>query len=334
MRELRKDPITREWAIIAPDADPVPAFAQVLRPPQIAAPSEPCPFCPGREAACGPELLAYSSRSGWRVRVVANTAPALTAPGDPDRRDHLLYEAMQAVGVHEIVIETPRHDVSLADLEAAQVEEVLWAYRERAQALQRLDWARYVSICRHHGDGAHPHSRIVATPVVPQGAWDHVRGLRQYYDYRGRCALCHIIEQECQARERVVHENRACVTLAPYASRHPFELWLLPRRHAPGIGQVEPTDMRHLAAALKDALLRLKEALSDPPYHYHLLMAPCNLDEVEHVHWSIAITPRLALPGALELGCGMFVNPVPPEEAARSLRAALKPTLEVAAARR
>jgi UDPglucose--hexose-1-phosphate uridylyltransferase len=158
--------------------------------------------------------------------------------------------------------------------------------------------------------------------------------MREYYDYRGRCAVCQIIEAETQARERVVFENRGCVVLAPYASRRPFELWLLPKRHAPGIAEVETAEMRHLAAGLKDALLRLKAGLGDPPYHYHALMAPCHFEHVEHVHWSIAITPRLAIPGALELGCGLAVNSVPPEDAAGLLRDAVAPILETASGRR
>jgi UDPglucose--hexose-1-phosphate uridylyltransferase len=381
MPELRKDPITREWVVIAPEeagrvleftaalpGSPRPqwgAGAAVRRAP-LTAPSQPCPFCPGHEDLSGPELLAYRPPStgpdtpGWRVRVVPGRSAGVGNGGDPSlrsgqalgRHDYLpvrptlkgrshgpegLYDTMQAVGAQEIVVETPRHEASLADLEVAQVEDVLWVIRERAEVLGGPDWVRYVSVSRNHGleaAPAHPRSQLLAAPVVPQGAWDYARGLREYYDYRGRCAICHIIEGEAGARERVVYQNRAWVTLAPYASGRPFELWLLPRRHAPGIGQVEALEMRHLAAALRDALLRLKVALDDPPYHCQWLMAPRHLEGMDHVHWSIAITPHLIVSGAQELGGELRLNPVPPEETARLLRDAIAPTLEVAAGRR
>jgi UDPglucose--hexose-1-phosphate uridylyltransferase len=395
MPELRKDPITREWVVIASgEAGRVLEFTAAVRRAPLTAPSQPCPFCPGHEDLSGPELLAYRPPStgpdtpGWRVRVVPGRSagvgnggpsghPALQDPevlqdrreggprdhpkgGDPSlrsgqalgRHDYLpvrptlkgrshgpegLYDTMQAVGAQEIVVETPRHEASLADLEVAQVEDVLWVIRERAEVLGGPDWVRYVSVSRNHGleaAPAHPRSQLLAAPVVPQGAWDYARGLREYYDYRGRCAICHIIEGEAGARERVVYQNRAWVTLAPYASGRPFELWLLPRRHAPGIGQVEALEMRHLAAALRDALLRLKVALDDPPYHCQWLMAPRHLEGMDHVHWSIAITPHLIVSGAQELGGELRLNPVPPEETARLLRDAIAPTLEVAAGRR
>ena len=346
MSQLRKDPITREWVVIASeDVGKALEFAAARAPAPTAPPQQPCPFCPGQEAVAGPEVLAYRPVStepdapGWRVRVVAGSSPVLACDGGLQRRDELLYDTMRAVGAHEIVIETPRHEASLADLEATDLAEVLWACRERTEALARPEWVRYVSVFRNHlletgPEAAHPHSRVVALPVVPQAVWDHARGLREYYDYRGRCAVCHIIEQEVRAGERVVHQNRACVTVAPYASRRPFELWLLPRRHAPGLGWVEAAEMRHLAAAFKDALQRLKASLGDPPYHCHVVAAPCHVDDMEHVHWSIAITPRLPLPGAQQLDCGLSVNPVPPEQAAGLLRDAVAPTLEVGAGRR
>ena len=328
MPELRKDPIVGRWVVIATERVRRPAdFARL----HVARRGGPCAFCPGHESETPPEVLAYRDAAGppdapgWRVRVVPNKFPALRVEGDLERRGEGIYDLMNGIGAHEVVVESPDHESDLARLPVSAVVEVLRAYRDRISDLKRDDRLRSVLVFRNRGTEAgatleHPHSQLVATPVVPLAVADELHHSRAYHDYRERCLFCNILRQEIEARARIVLETERTVAFVPFAARLPFETWLLPRRHAAAFEQSGDDELHDMAGALRAVLARLDHALGEPPYNLVLHSAPFGVGESPSYHWHLEILPRLTGLAAFELGGGFYVNPVPPEDAGRLLR--------------
>ena len=232
---------------------------------------------------------------------------------------------MNGIGAHEVIIESPEHDRELGRLPVAAVEEVLRAYRDRIADLKRDDRFRAVLVFRNRGVEAgatleHPHSQLVATPVVPLVVADELHHSRAYHDYRERCLFCDILRQETEDGTRIVVESERAVAFVPFAARLPFETWVLPRRHTAAFEQSRDDDLRDVAATLRTVLGKLDRSLADPPYNLVLHSAPFGVGESPSYHWHFEILPRLSGLAAFELGGGFYVNPVPPEDAGRVLR--------------
>ena len=329
MPELRKDLITREWVVITTERSKRPAdFAHKEEAALVRTRDHSfCPFCPGHESAAPEELLAYRPPGGaftdWQLRVIPSKFPALDhCNGATLEEQRGIYERMHGVGAHEVIIETPEHGKSLARLDAEQVELVLRAYRERYIALREDPRLQYILIFRNHGKVAgasieHGHSQIIATPAIPKLAWDKIHGVQQYEEYTGRCVYCDILKAELREGERLVCTNDSFVSFAPYASRYPFETWIVPRERNAHFTAITEQQMHDLAAVLKETLLCLDLCLDDPPYNFMLLTT----DFSENFHWHLEIIPRLTIAAGFELGTGIYINVVPPEDAAAHLRA-------------
>jgi UDPglucose--hexose-1-phosphate uridylyltransferase len=327
MPELRKDPIVGRWVIIATERGKRPMLSERLVRPDD---DEPCPFCPGNEGLTPPEILAYrdggpANGGGWRVRVVPNKFPALRVEGDLDKTGEGLYDRMNGVGAHEVIIETPRHDRQLAELEPGHVAEVLAAWVARMQDLKRDVRLKYLLVFKNHGVRAgatlaHSHSQIIATPIVPKAINEEMTGARQYFEYKERCVFCDIVKQELDDRRRLVAENPSFIAIVPFAPRFPFETWVLPRRHRASFEDTPAADLGDLAAILRETLLRTARAIDDPPYNLVVHTAPCDRSQAEHYHWHIEIMPRITRVAGFERGTGFYINPTPPEEAARFLK--------------
>jgi UDPglucose--hexose-1-phosphate uridylyltransferase len=265
---------------------------------------------------------------GWKVRVVPNKFPALQIEGALDRRGEGLYDKMNGVGAHEVVIEAPQHDVDLCDLPVEHVVEVLKAYRERIVDLHRDRRFRYVLIFKNHGAGAgatleHTHTQLIATPIIPKTLMEELDGSRRYFELKERCVFCDIIQQETGENNgrRVVSMSERFLVVEPYAPRFPFETWILPRQHDasfPVLTDIE--ELRDLAVTLKDTLQRLNRALDRPPFNFVIHTAPVSDGEVEYYHWHLEITPTLTRVAGFEIGSGFHINPTPPEDAAQYLR--------------
>ncbi|MFH0810365.1 MAG: galactose-1-phosphate uridylyltransferase [Pseudomonadota bacterium] len=336
MPELRKDIVTREWVILAKERAKRPKDFKRNTASQAVVPAfDPaCPFCPGNEALTPAEVMAYRGHgsapnsSGWRVRVTPNKFAALDRTAETSRQEYYIYDHMQAAGAHEVVIETPLHNVSPAYMDARDLEHVLWAYIDRYNDLKQDPRIKYILIFRNHGELAgcslaHPHSQIVATPIIPQKMFNKVRGLAQYREYREKCAYCDILNTELERQERLVSQNGSFVVLCPFASRSPFETWIVPRAHTASFADMNRFDVMELAEALKDTLLRLDRCLDNPPYNYQLITAPIDGGRYDDFHWYLEIIPRLTTPAGLEMGTSIYINVTPPEDAARFLREAL-----------
>jgi len=327
MPELRKDPIIGRWVIISTERGKRPMITESLARPDG---DGVCPFCPGNEDLTPPEILAYrgggaANGPGWRVRVVPNKFPALRVEGELDKNGEGLYDKMNGVGAHEVIIETPRHDLQLADLDPAQIAEVLAACVSRMQDLKKDIRLKYLMVFKNQGVRAgatleHSHSQIIATPIVPKAINEEMTGARQYFDYKERCVFCDIVKQELDDRRRLVAENGAFISIVPFAARFPFETWILPRTHRASFEDTPQPDLAALAAILKETLVRTARSVNDPPYNFVVHTAPCDKPLAEYYHWHIEIMPRITRVAGFERGTGFYINPTPPEEAARFMK--------------
>jgi len=331
MPELRKDPVVGRWVIISTERSRRPTNFEPAPPLKA---TKYCPFEPGQEDKTPPEVYAWGrpdgppNSPGWKVRVVPNKFPALQIEGTLDRRGEGLYDKMNGVGAHEVVIETPDHSVDFADLPAEHMAQVLVAYRERMVDLHRDRRFRYVLIFKNHGANAgatleHTHTQLIATPIIPRILQEELDGSRRYFELKERCVFCDIVAQETAENNgrRVVAGNERFVALAPFAPRFPFETWILPRRHDAAYQAVEDDgEQLDLARLLKDVLMRLNLALDRPPFNFVIHTAPVSDGDLEHYHWHIEIMPKLTRVAGFEIGSGFYINPTPPEDAAQFLR--------------
>ena len=328
MPELRKDPVTSRWVIISTERGKRPTDF----PPEPERPKRAfCPFCPGNEDRTPPEVLAYRGGGGgpngpgWSLRVVPNKFPALRIEGDLNRQGDGIYDKMQGLGAHEVIIEAPGHKDTLADLPEARVEDLLWAFRDRILDLKKDQRFRYILIFKNHGEAAgasleHAHSQLIATPIIPIMVAEELAGSAQYYGLKERCVWCDILRQERRARHRVITEMDGFIALAPFAPRFPFETWILPARHRSAFEESGVEELRGLAAILGDFLRRMSRVLHDPPFNFMLHTAPLYEPLLDHFHWHLEIIPKLSQVAGFEWGSGFFINPVSPEAAADALR--------------
>jgi UDPglucose--hexose-1-phosphate uridylyltransferase len=328
MSELRKDPVTGRWVIISTERGRRPSDFFVEK---TKSQGGFCPLCPGNEDKTPPEILAFRQEGsppngpGWRLRVVPNKFPALRVEGELNREGVGLYDKMSGIGAHEVIIETPRHGETLSVLPANELEEVLWAYRARMMDLRKDVRLRYAMIFRNHGEAAgatleHPHSQLIALPIVPHLVVEEMSGAKDYYSYKERCIFCDIIRQEIQQGERVILENAEFLVISPFASFSPFESWILPKRHNSFFEESHVHEIQSLGAIFSETLRRLEKALNFPPYNFTLHTTPFNERNLEYYHWHFEILPKLTKFAGFEWGSGFFINPTPPEEAAKFLR--------------
>ncbi|HET8723440.1 MAG TPA: galactose-1-phosphate uridylyltransferase [Anaeromyxobacteraceae bacterium] len=327
MPELRRDPIVGRWVIIATE--------RARRPNHFRRAEEPpgglCPFCPGHEDKTPPEVWVSGrppgppNAAGWKVRVVPNRYPALMIEGGLDREAAGIYDKMNGVGAHEVVIETPDHSRELSDLGDAEITEVLFAFKARMLDLRNDQRFRYILLFKNHGSAAgatleHSHSQLIALPVTPRQVADEIEGARRHFEHRERCIFCDIVGQERKDRSRLVLENEEFVVFEPWAPRSPFETWIVPRRHESNF-EAEPKErLAYAAQALRSTLTRLMTGLGRPAYNFIIHTNPLRDPSSASYHWHIEVVPALTQVAGFEWGSGFHINPVPPEEAAEFLR--------------
>jgi UDPglucose--hexose-1-phosphate uridylyltransferase len=329
MSELRKDPVTGRWVIISTERRKRPTDFR-LESVEIA-PDGSCPFDEGHEEMTPPELLVYGRNGsapntpGWSLRVVPNQFPVLRVEGALDRRGEGLFDKMNGIGAHEVIIESPRHEDTLASMDERAVEQVLAAAAARVQDLKRDRRFRYVIIFKNHGAAAgasleHSHTQLIALPIVPREVRDEVDGSRLHYETKERCVFCDILRQETTDGQRIIAENADFAALAPYAPRFPFETWILPKRHQALFEEAPRQEYASLARLLGDILRRMNKALRMPPYNLLIHTAPVVEPAGEYYHWHVEIIPKLTKVAGFEWATGFYLNPTSPEEAAQVLR--------------
>jgi len=326
MPELRKDPILKRWVIISTDKVKEPQdFNNIKEAPR----SVFCPFCPGNEEKTDNEIIAYRdtppNTPGWSLRVIPNKFPVLQVEGKIEHRGKGMYDLKNGVGAHEVVIEMPAHDVNTSSLPVENIENVIKAYHDRISDLKMDSRFEYVVIFKNHGIAAgssveHSHSQIVALPVVPKKIHEELEGAKAYYTFKERCVYCDIIDEETDSGLRIISDNKYFLVFAPYASRFPFETWIIPKAHNSRFEHITPEEIKSLASTLKNTLLRIDMTLDNPAYSYAIHTCPFKEGDDRVYHWHIKIMPKLTKVSAFEWGTGFYINPTPPENAARILR--------------
>jgi len=329
MPELRKDPVIGRWVIIATERRKRPSDFMVKEEVCVLDTST-CPFCEGNEEKTPPEILAYRDGTrpdspGWSLRVIPNKFPALAIEGDLDRMGEGMFDKMNGVGAHEVIIETSRHDCGLDVMEEREVANLFYACRERIIDLKQDKRLQYVLVFKNKGRDAgasleHTHSQLIALPIVPKRVNEELRGAREYWRFKERCVFCDIIRQEGRDGVRVVAENSDFILISPYAPKSPFETWVLPREHQSCFEMIKDEQVPALAEIVHLLMKKMAKLLGDPPYNFMLHSAPLHKDP-EHYHWHIEIMPKLTQVAGFEWGSGFYINPTPPEDAAEELRA-------------
>jgi UDPglucose--hexose-1-phosphate uridylyltransferase len=332
MSELRRDITTGEWVIIATERGRRPeGFSK----PELreSSPRAGCPFCPGHESQTPGETYAVRSEGDadgpdWLLRVVPNKF-AVVSPESPFDQKHVAgpFPWASGFGYHEVVIESPRHDADLTSMDPGEIHRVLEAYLARAGALRRRPHVRFNLIFRNHGEQAgtslpHPHSQIVALPLVPSGVRDRLESAARYFGATGRSAYADIFKAESNAGERMIVESNHFVAFEPFASRLPFETWIVPTRHRAAFVDIDSDELLDLARVLGQTLRSLRVVLGDFNYNYVIHSVPCGEERRADFCWHIQILPRLTNAAGFELGTGMEINITLPEDAAARLRAA------------
>ena len=329
MPELRKDPIIDRWVIISTERGKRPVFLTEEALPQRVGM---CPLCQGNENMTPPEVYAIrpgSSRpnsQNWLLRVVPNKFPALRIEGGLNKEGVGLYDKMNGIGAHEVIIETPSHGQTMSNMSVEEIQQVFVAYRERTLDLSKDKRFKYIMVFKNHGSIAgasldHSHSQLIALPIVPKRVSEEISGGLEYFKYKDRCIFCDIIAQEKEDKVRIVMENEEFIALSPYAARFPFEVWILPKKHEPYFVMHDKEDNYYAICEILSAILKkYDKVLNSPPYNHIIHTTPYGNGDMPHYHWHMEIIPRLTKTAGFEWGTGFYINPTPPEEATAYLK--------------
>ncbi|MFP4026585.1 MAG: galactose-1-phosphate uridylyltransferase [Candidatus Brocadiia bacterium] len=328
MPQLRRDPVGGRWVIVAGD--------RAARPRDFPAPRREikggfCPFCEGNEDSTPDEVYAVrndvskANGPGWQVRVVPNKYPALRSDGVREEGAMGVYNTMTGIGQHEVFIESPGHVTSFSELTPDIAVQVVRTYQQRMRAMKQDGRMVYALIFKNVGESAgasleHLHSQMICTPVVPKRVGEEMDRCDEYYRFQDECLICRIIQQERSGEERVVIDGEMFVTITPYASRFPFEMWIVPKHHESHYEKEDPDSIEDFGRILHETVRRLDAVLDNPPYNYVLHSAPFTVQELDHFHWHLEVIPRLTHVAGFEWGTGFYINPVMPRQAAGCLR--------------
>ncbi len=342
--ELRKDYLLNRWVVIATERSRRPT--DFAKPKTETAQTPVCPMCVGNENMTPPAVMLYLKEKdgvnvaqdplvgerpkNWLVRVIPNLYPAFGPPKQPrDETEILISDCFgYAVGAHEVIVESPNHDEDPADAELPQLELVINAYIDRLKALTAKPYVKYVSIFRNYGKEAgaslsHAHSQVIATPIVPDTVQEELDASKTFYEKEGKCVFCSLIEQESRG-PRLIYEDSDFFVFTPYASTNAMEFWIVPKKHAANIVDLDAGEVAAFAKTLKLSLKALKDVVNDPPYNYGFHLA-LNKEAQDYYHWHLEVYPKLGIWAGFELSTGIYINTVTPETAAESLRKAMNP---------
>jgi UDPglucose--hexose-1-phosphate uridylyltransferase len=326
--QLRKDPVLKQWVIISPERGKRPSdFKKVDQ--KIDDPKN-CPFCEGNEHLTPGETLSFrtagtaANSKGWWVRIVPDSTPILSPEGDSGREGIGMFDAMNSIGIHEVVVESPDHYTALQDATSNQVREVIWAYKQRLLEIKKNPRFKHFMVVKNSGKGvsnfSHSHSHIVATPIIPKRIEEELEGAREYFHYHDRCLFCDIVKQESKEGARVVYEDSQFIVFCPFAARFPFEMEITPKIHLPFFELITNDMVSNLAKALQTAIKKMQTLLPGQPFNFVLHTSPCSDSYKDFYHWHIEIIPKLTKVAGFEWGSGFYINPTPPEDAAEMLR--------------
>jgi UDPglucose--hexose-1-phosphate uridylyltransferase len=327
MPELRQNISTKEWVIIAAERARRPEeFSTPAKPAPQLPPYDPhCPFCAGNESQTPPAVLTIPQDSTWEIRVTPNKYAALVPRGDVCHHTASIKHWMNGFGIHEVIIETPHHDAQPALMPRDHIADIIRAYRHRFLAAYLDDRIELVTIFKNHGESAgtslvHPHSQLIATPIVPMHIRHRVEEAMHYFDEHGECVFCTMLRDEIRLHERLIEETEYFAAFVLYAASSPFHTWIVPKAHRASFGEITDAQIADLALILKNVLARLYFGLNNPDYNYIIRSIPGPVRRNEYYHWYLSIVPRIVKTAGFELGSGIYINTALPETSAEFLR--------------
>ena len=332
MSEFRQNPITKAWVLIAPNRgkrpDDYKTYSVMHGVPDT---DSKCVFCAGNEHL-NREIYRYPEGKDWEIRIIPNKFASLEHTAVYRHKE--FYVSHSGDGDHEVII-TRKHNEPVALQSISIVELTLKTFVERINLLGKHPELAYVQIFHNHGRDAgasilHPHYQLIATPIVPPHIHAEIMGCYHYYQSHKSCIYCDIVKEEILVRDRLVYQDEYFVVLSAYASRSPFETWILPKRHSARFEEMTPDETRHLSFILKVMLGQLYTKLSDPPLNFYIHNMPLKKDHEDHrhhsaqeeaaYHWHLTIFPRITIWAGFEYATGIPVNPIPPEESTKFLK--------------
>jgi UDPglucose--hexose-1-phosphate uridylyltransferase len=326
MPEFRQNLATKEWVILAPERGKRPKDISEESQKKEPLPEKEanCPFCPGNENQTEEPVFSLPSRDNWQVRVVPNKFAALDPSQLTDRTRIGMFLTAQGFGIAEVVIEHSKHNVNPALLEREELNNILLAYRQRQIEIGKNEKINLITIFRNHGlragtSLAHPHSQIIATPIIPPHVRYPLEQAVAYYDMYGSCVYCDMIREEISQAKRILFDGEHFAAFCPFASRSPFECRIYPKKHQASFILIEDSEILELAEIIKHVLSRLYFRLNDPDYNYFIRSAPIGDHDTRHLHWYMVIVPKITIPAGFEIGTGIYINTVSPEDAAHYL---------------
>lgn len=331
MSELRQNPITKQWVLIAPKRSKRPEdfknLAESVNLPEL---DRECAFCPGNENL-NPDLCADVCRiphnDKWELRVIQNKFQALEKTTSYRHRE--FYTSRSGYGDHEVII-TRKHNEPLALQPLKLIDLTLQTFIDRIKVLKKDPNISYVQVFHNHGRDAgatsiHPHHQILATPLVPPHIHAEMQGCYHYWQTEKKCIYCDIVKEEIQVKDRLVFENEFFAVISAYASRNAFETWIIPKKHKARFEDLEPEEIKNLSVVLKMVLGQLYNKLGDPALNFYIHTMPTSHDkhtmnEERSYHWHMTIFPHIGVWGGFEYATGIPINPMPPEVTAKFLR--------------
>ncbi|MEJ2744437.1 MAG: galactose-1-phosphate uridylyltransferase [bacterium] len=327
MPELRRNMATGEWVVLATERAKRPEefSRRAAVTTELPARMSNCPFCQGNESMTPPALAQIGDGKTWRIRVVNNAFGAFSTTGSLSPRGNEYMRSIDAVGHHEVIIQTPAHNKPEPLLDPEQMRDIVLMYRDRHRFMEGDPRVELIIPFKNHGLMAgtslvHPHAQIAGVPIVPTHLVHRTEEPLHYYREQRSCVFCAMLAEEMKAGERIVEENEAFVALIPFAAATPFETWIIPRAHRPSFGAIDDGEAHLFASLLRSVLRRLYYGLQNPDYNYMIRSAPREHREAPFLHWYAKIIPRLTKVAGFEMGTGMFINTARSEESAEFLR--------------
>lgn len=330
--ELRFDRVSGDWVVIATGRARRPeTFKKEGKKESLTSPDK-CPFCqiqkqgePTLVFTEGKEFSGKGVPENWTTAVIPNKYPAfLPYPKLEERREGPYYKRMNAVGFHEVVI-TRDHEKSLGQFSLKQVREVIDVYHQRYLDLMDKKFVNHISIFHNHGKEAgasicHPHSQIITTPLIDIDLKKALSNSGHYYEKDRKCIYCQMNKWELKERKRIVFENNNFMAFCPFASKSAFQVIISPKPHLSYFERIDEEQKADLAEAFQKVMKKIYRGLSDPAYNFYLHTAPCDGQDHPHYHWHWTIRPKTSTWAGFEIGFGMEISTIAPEEAAQYLR--------------
>lgn len=332
--ELRKDAVSGDWIVMAPNRRRRPHKFFKKKPKRKKAPKKGCPFEDPQKSGNSPPYIIKPNKKNWFVQIFENKYPALSHPGSCARIfKRGPYLNVSGVGHQDLVLTRP-HDRNFPHLKTSEANLVFEAFKERYLMLSSDPCLAYISIFHNWGPTAgasvyHPHYQIMALPIVPPDVNHSLAGSLNYFKKYKKCVHCSMLRWEQKEGRRIIYENKGSVVFAPYVSRSPFEIRIFPKRHLPFFEDTPRRELQWMAESLRWSLLAVERRLNDPDYNFFIHTSPVlNKKKYKYYHWHIEILPKISVPAGFELGTGIDINVVDPNEAALILQKWLKNCLQ------